>query len=66
MLWALVSSAFVIYLYRKLAAEQNLEAVHGAGSNSMSAIDAEFAKLNERIDGFESRLAKGQAKETAP
>jgi hypothetical protein len=62
MLWAIGSSAFVIYLYRKLSSEQNPEAADSAGSNSSSAIELELAKLNERIGSLESRLTKGGAR----
>jgi hypothetical protein len=62
MLWAIGSSAFVIYLYRKLSGEKDLEATN-PGSNSSSAIELEFAKLNERIAALESRLKKGGARE---
>ena len=68
MLWALASSAFVIYLYRKLNAENTLETAGAesegalssrtASTGHLSAVDAEFAKLNERIGALESRLSK--------
>ena len=68
MLWALASSAFVIYLYRKLNAEDALETSNSesegalssrtAATGHLSAVDAEFAKLSERIGALESRLSK--------
>ena len=65
MLWALASSAFIIYLYRKLSAE---EAGAGATAEVASptgaevsplplALKVELARLNERIRSLESRLS---------
>ena len=47
MLWSLVSSAFVIYLYR------TLNATVADAPVPVDAIDAELAKLNSRIDAIE-------------
>lgn len=68
MLWALASSAFVICLYRKLNAEDALETANSesegalsptaATTGHLSAVDAELAKLNERIGALESKLSK--------
>lgn len=64
MLWAVASSAFVIYLYRKLKAEEDVGAVDPAiGSPASSpgivnTIDVESDKLNERISALESKLSK--------
>jgi hypothetical protein len=66
MLWAMASSAFVIYLYRKLNAEDAVELVApeiegptgSLGTGQVSAVDAEFNSLNERISALESKLSK--------
>jgi hypothetical protein len=66
MLWAVASSAFVIYLYRKLNAEEAVGAVDpeigspisSPGTGQVSAIDAEFDRLNARIRALESKLSK--------
>ena len=60
MLWALLSSAYVIYLYRKLKAEQEPQAAATAGNEAMS-LGAGLDKLNQRLDSIEVRLGiKGQ------
>lgn len=56
MLWALVSSAYVIYLYRKLNAVEEPHAKDA--SDAMSAVEAELATLTEKIGQLESRLSK--------
>lgn len=58
MLWALISSAFVIYLYRKLndSREPEAPAPARAPAPGMPAIDAELAELDDRIGRLESRL----------
>lgn len=56
MLWALVSSAYVIYLYRKLNAVEEPQAKDA--SDAMSAVEAELATLTEKIGQLESRLSK--------
>jgi|APIni6443716594_1056825.scaffolds.fasta_scaffold3753600_1 hypothetical protein len=66
MLWAVASSAFVIYLYRKLNAEEDVGAVDPAigspasspGIGPVNTIDVEFDRLNERISALESKLSK--------
>jgi hypothetical protein len=66
MLWALASSAFIIYLYRKLnadKAEDPMENADASGAtglrpNAMGAVSEELAELNERIGALESKLAK--------
>jgi hypothetical protein len=61
MLWSLISSAFVIYLYRTLNA-----AGDGGTTDELvpaNAIDAELIKLNSRIDAIES-AAGGKARVT--
>lgn len=65
MLWALASSAFVIYLYRKLSAEEaggttspEVKAKSRPdGSDPAQALKMEIARLNERIGSLESRLS---------
>jgi hypothetical protein len=56
MLWSLLSSAYVIYLYRKLNAER--EPTAELKKSDENQLDAELARLNERIASLESRLAK--------
>jgi hypothetical protein len=56
MLWALISSAYVIYLYRKLNDARQPEAPTPASGPIMSALDAELAELDDRIGRLESRL----------
>lgn len=53
MLWAIASSVFVIYLYRKL------NAASAAPSESIPAdsVEAEIAALNAHIAALESRIA---------
>jgi hypothetical protein len=63
MLWALFSSAFVIYLYRKLNAEPASRSQEAA-SNRSSGIGAEFDKLNHRLDSIEAKLAAAKGRET--
>ena len=65
MLWALASSAFVIYLYRKLNAEEasgpampgNMAQAEPGGPDPAQALKMEIARLNERIRSLESRLS---------
>lgn len=66
MLWAVASSAFVIYLYRKLNAEkavgaaaaENGSPIRAASTSPLSAVDAELAKLNDHISALEGKLSK--------
>jgi hypothetical protein len=58
MLWAIGSSAFVIYLYRSLNATSGAKA--GGGESPADAIDAELAKLDSRIDAIE-KMTGGKA-----
>jgi hypothetical protein len=51
MLWALASSAFVIYLYRKL----NAEIVVASDNPPAGTLEAELAALNARIAALESK-----------
>ena len=48
MLWSLLVSGYIIYLYRKLNAEGKPEAAPSGGSGK-SAIESELAKLSERL-----------------
>lgn len=60
MLWALLSSAYVIYLYRKLKAEREPQATEATGAQA-SSLGAELDKLNQRLVSIEARLGvKGQ------
>lgn len=54
MLWALASSAFVIYLYRKLNAEA---APPASMTPAAGTLEAELAALDKEISALESRLA---------
>jgi hypothetical protein len=55
MLWALASSVFVIYLYRKL----NAEAIPPASTTPVTGtMQAELAALDEEVSALESRLAR--------
>jgi hypothetical protein len=62
MLWSLISSAYVIYLYRKLKAQhapQPAKAI-GVGNDLLAEID----RLNTEIGNLEQRLIgrEGDAK----
>jgi hypothetical protein len=62
MLWALVSSAYVIYLYRKLNAEAATPiAVGGPGPAN---IDAAVDTLDRRLSALDARLTGLQQKES--
>jgi hypothetical protein len=66
MLWSLLVSCYVIYLYRKLNAEQKFTAVPASsGGSEMAAMDAELAKLNERIAALEGRVSAASTQERA-
>lgn len=54
MLWAIASSVFVIYLYRKL----NATSVAPPASGPADTMEAEVAALNAQIAALESKLAK--------
>jgi hypothetical protein len=62
MLWAIVSSVFVIYLYRKLNATAGADA---DGVEVSNPIDTELAKLNGRIKSLEN-LVGGKTRRIAP
>jgi len=48
MIWAIVSSVFVIYLYRKLNATARAES-----GVSQTAVDKELVELDGRLDALE-------------
>jgi hypothetical protein len=52
MFWAIASSVFVIYLYRKLNAERS-PAPEGIPADT---VEAELAALDARIAALESRI----------
>lgn len=52
MIWAIASSAFVIYLYRTLNATPGPETVNDTNPDDLTG--AELAKLSSRIDSLES------------
>lgn len=62
MLWSLISSAYIGYLYRKLRAEQT-----PAPSTDVPAggISGEIDRLIQRLDSIEARLAGPKAGEMA-
>jgi hypothetical protein len=66
MLWSLISSAYVIYLYRKLKAEQEPAASETERTGGGSGTDAEIDKLNAQIRALEARLTNPKGQETAP
>lgn len=57
MVWAIASSVFVIYLYRKLNAEGAPASPPAAASASADTIEAEIAALNAEIATLESKIA---------
>jgi hypothetical protein len=62
MLWAIASSVFVIYLYRKLNTERTA-ATAGAPTD---AIDAEITALNAHIATLESKIAGADRRGVKP
>jgi hypothetical protein len=52
MLWAVASSAFVIYLYRKLNAPGDAESTESAVPESV--VDQALANLDNRLHALES------------
>jgi hypothetical protein len=63
MLWALASSAFVIYLYRKLNAGA---APPASTPPEAGALEAELAALNEEISALEGRIGRTSTSGPAP
>lgn len=62
MLWAIASSIFVIYLYRKL----NTQAAVAPDSGPADSVEAELAALNSRIAALEKKLGGPGAGEAKP
>lgn len=52
MFWALVSTAFIIYLYRKL----NSGNVESQDTRPAESVDAELVELNKQIAALEEKL----------
>jgi len=63
MLWAIVSSFFVIYLYRSLNATASAKSAQGVVPTD--GFDVELAELNRRIDAIET-ITNGKARGTTP
>jgi hypothetical protein len=63
MLWAIVSSVFVMYLYRTLNTTTDAETTGEAFP--AEGIDDERAKLDSRIDAIET-IAAGKARGMSP
>jgi len=60
MLWAILSSAYIIYLYRKLKAEREPQAA-ASPQKEATSLGAGLDKLTQRLDSLEARLGrKGQ------
>ena len=55
MLWSLLSSAYIIYLYRKMKAEREPHAAE-TGMAPPTSVSAELDTLNQRLDSLEARL----------
>jgi hypothetical protein len=55
MFWAIASSIFVVYLYRKLKAESAPETAPAAAP--ADTIEAEITALNAQIAALESKIA---------
>lgn len=54
MLWALASSVFVIYLYRKL----NTDSASATDDGPADSVESELAALNARIASLETKIGK--------
>jgi hypothetical protein len=63
MIWAIVSSVFVIYLYRKLNAAAGIET--GDSVVPANLVDRELAGLDSRLDALES-IVSGTTRRIAP
>jgi hypothetical protein len=55
MLWSLISSAYVIFLYRKLNAE--VGTLPAVSANSPVSLDEALEALDQRLAALEARLA---------
>lgn len=62
MLWAIASSVFVIYLYRKL----NAQSASVPASASADTIEAEIAALNAEIGAIERKIAGASSRSGKP
>jgi len=63
MIWAIVSSAFVIYLYRELNTVSGSEAVDSSIPDNL--IESELARLITQIDTLES-IVRDKTRRIAP
>jgi hypothetical protein len=63
MLWAIVSSAFVIYLYRKLNAASDGKGAEIAAPANL--VEQELASLDSRLGALE-KMVNGSARRVAP
>jgi|GEM_PF-3574091 len=62
MFWAIASSIFVIYLYRKLNARNAL----ATASAPADSVEAELAALNASITALEVKIGNVAAADTKP
>jgi hypothetical protein len=62
MLWALASSAFVIYLYRSI----NTENARAPGDAPANTAESEIAALNARISALERAIGPTAIEEKRP
>lgn len=62
MLWAIASSIFVIYLYRKL----NAESAPAPDKGPAGTVESELAALNAQIAALEGKVGKVSTRETTP
>jgi hypothetical protein len=58
MLWSLISSAYVIYLYRKLRAQHTAQPAKADGGGG--DLQGEIARLDMEISNLERRLMDRQ------
>jgi hypothetical protein len=63
MLWSLISSAYVIYLYCKLRAQHNAQPAKAVGGGD--DLHGEIDRLNTEISNLERRLM-GRGEEAKP
>lgn len=63
MLWALISSVYVIYLYGKLKAERTAQPEKAGGARD--DLRAEIDRLNAQIGTLEQRLASREREHPA-
>lgn len=65
MLWSLLSSAYIVYLYRKLKAER-APAAPAANPRAATGVSAALDELDGRLGAIEARLAAGNRPEPLP